>query len=387
MQAWTSALRVIKTLEDAGYEAYLVGGAVRDYVLKRVVEDIDITTAATPLEIASLFPRAKEINKALGTMLVFEGDHQFEVTTFREEGTYLKHRRPETVTFTSDVHHDLTRRDFTMNAMLIDQHETLYDPLHGMDDLTHQSIRAIGTAEVRFEEDALRLLRAFRFVAKLGFTLEEKTAQAITKTAPLIQAIAIERIQDEWFKLLIAPHAKMALEAMLKTGFAKHFLHLEAAIDKLTTLTFIPPLDEALALTYDEALWDEDPWRLSHKQLKTVRRLKSQFERRQREGYTPSLLFEAGPKTIKQLERMREACGEDSQWTKAAKAYERLPIKDARELALKGTHLKDFKTIKEASYQTLLNQALNAVIHGEAPNTLKALLNHLNLTGKETEHE
>lgn len=384
MQAWTSALRVVKTLEDAGYEAYLVGGAVRDYVLKRVVEDIDITTAATPQEIASLFPRAKEINKALGTMLVFEGEHHFEVTTFREEGTYLKHRRPETVTFTSDVHHDLTRRDFTMNAMLIDQHETLYDPLHGMDDLTHQRIRAIGTPEVRFEEDALRLLRAFRFVAKLGFDLEKTTAQAITKTAPLIQAIAIERIQDEWFKLLSAPHAKKALQAMLDTGFAKHFLQLESTIKTLLNLTFIPPIEEALALTYDEALWDCDPWRLSHKQLKAARRLKTLFTRRQQEGYPPTLLFEAGKKTIKQLERMREACGKHSEWHKASKAYDALPLKDARELALKGTHLKRYKALKEAAYQTVLNHALEAVLNGEVPNELEALITYLNLPGKES---
>lgn len=387
MQPWHNALGILKTLNAAGFEAYLVGGAVRDRLLNLPLEDIDITTSATPNEVASLFPTAIETNKALGTMMVFSGEFSYEVTTFRQEGTYLKHRRPQTVLFTRDLMHDLRRRDFTVNAMLIDEHDQLKDPLNGQKDLHLKQLRAIGEAHERFEEDALRLLRAFRFIGKLGFTLEPNTASAISDKAPLIQAIAIERVQDEWFKLLQTPHAKEALKAMLTTRFADHLYHLKPVIETLSQLAFIPPLNEALALTHCEAKWDESPWRLSKQRIKSIKRLNDLYHQRLKLGYSPMLLFEATPPTIEALERMCEATHHTSQKDEALKRYHALPLHHKKELKLKGTHLAHNPRLPKDQYQTLLNQALKAVLEGVCPNEIQALKHYVIPGRNEIDHE
>lgn len=197
---------IINTLEEAGYEAYAVGGCVRDSVLGRTPDDWDITTSAKPDEMKRLFPRTVDTGIKHGTITVLLGGEGFEVTTYRIDGTYEDGRHPSEVTFTASLKEDLRRRDFTINAMAYNERDGLVDLYGGLADIENQVIRCVGNAEERFDEDALRMLRAVRFSAQLGYRIDEATGEAIKALAPNLQKISAERIQVELVKLVISPH-------------------------------------------------------------------------------------------------------------------------------------------------------------------------------------
>lgn len=197
---------IINTLEEAGYEAYAVGGCVRDSVLGRTPDDWDITTSAKPDEMKRLFPRTVDTGIKHGTITVLLGGEGFEVTTYRIDGTYEDGRHPSEVTFTASLKEDLRRRDFTINAMAYNEQDGLVDLYGGLADIENQVIRCVGNAEERFDEDALRMLRAVRFSAQLGYRIDETTGEAIKALAPNLQKISAERIQVELVKLVISPH-------------------------------------------------------------------------------------------------------------------------------------------------------------------------------------
>lgn len=197
---------IINTLEEAGYEAYAVGGCIRDCVLGRMPDDWDITTSAKPEEIKHLFTRTVDTGIKHGTVTVLLGGEGFEVTTYRIDGAYEDGRHPTEVTFTASLKEDLRRRDFTINAMAYNDRSGLADLYGGLADIEKQVIRCVGEAKERFEEDALRMLRAVRFSAKLGYQIEESTGEAIKALAPNLQKISAERIQVELVKLVTSPH-------------------------------------------------------------------------------------------------------------------------------------------------------------------------------------
>ncbi len=176
--------KIIDTLLCAGFSAYAVGGAVRDCLLGLDAHDFDVTTSATPEKVKSLFEKTIDTGIAHGTVTVLEEGEAVEVTTFRADGEYLDNRKPESVTLVKDVSEDLSRRDFTINALCYNKQEGLIDLFGGQDDLKNKIIRAIGNPEERFSEDALRILRAVRFSAQLGFEIEEKTKKAMVECAP-----------------------------------------------------------------------------------------------------------------------------------------------------------------------------------------------------------
>lgn len=198
--------KIIETLETAGYEAYAVGGCVRDSILGREPDDWDITTSAKPEEIKRLFPRTVDTGIKHGTVTVLLGKECFEVTTYRIDGAYEDSRHPSEVTFTVNLKEDLRRRDFTINAMAYNERSGLVDIYGGMQDIEEQKIRCVGDAEERFDEDALRILRAVRFSAQLGYQIHEDTQRAIKMLAPNLQKISAERIQVELVKLVVSPH-------------------------------------------------------------------------------------------------------------------------------------------------------------------------------------
>ena len=200
---------VIQTLEAAGYEAYAVGGCVRDSVLGRVPADWDITTSALPEQVKELFHRTIDTGIEHGTVTVMMDKEGFEVTTYRVDGEYRDHRHPEQVNFTGELKEDLRRRDFTINAMAYNDRCGMVDAFGGIEDLKHGVIRCVGVARERFEEDALRILRAVRFAAQLGFEIEKETADAARTLAGNLKDISAERIQTELVKLLVSPHPEM----------------------------------------------------------------------------------------------------------------------------------------------------------------------------------
>ena len=197
---------IIKTLQTHGYEAYAVGGCVRDSLLGRKPEDWDITTSAQPEETKKLFHRTFDTGIEHGTITVLLGKEGFEVTTYRIDGKYEDSRHPSEVQFTRNLKEDLLRRDFTINAMAYNEQDGLVDIFGGIEDLNRHMIRCVGDARARFGEDALRILRAVRFAAQLDFTIEESTKEGIKELVPTLANISAERIQAELIKMVTSPN-------------------------------------------------------------------------------------------------------------------------------------------------------------------------------------
>lgn len=206
------ALRVLQTMEENGFQACLVGGCVRDLLRGKTPQDWDMTTSARPEQVMALFEGyAIPTGLQHGTVTVRMDGCAFEMTTFRVDGDYEDHRHPDHVTFTDDLAEDLKRRDFTVNAMAMDLHGNLTDLHGGREDLAKGVIRCVGDARKRFGEDALRILRAIRFSATLGFALEEETDKAVHELAPILRSVAAERIREELLKLLCGEYAVQVL--------------------------------------------------------------------------------------------------------------------------------------------------------------------------------
>lgn len=222
---------IIKTLQNAGFDAYAVGGCVRDSVLGREPQDWDITTSARPEQVKSLFPRTIDTGLQHGTVTVMLQGEGFEVTTYRIDGKYEDSRHPSQVTFTPDLREDLRRRDLTINAMAYNDTAGLVDLFGGLEDLRTGIVRCVGEARDRFREDALRILRAIRFSAQLGFSIEEETLEAVGELAPTLGRISAERIQAELVKLIVSPHPD----------------YLRTAYDKGVTKVILPEFDKAYA--------------------------------------------------------------------------------------------------------------------------------------------
>lgn len=215
--------KIIETLENAGFEAYAVGGCVRDSILGRTPNDWDITTSANPYETKALFRRTFDTGIKHGTISVLLDKEIYEVTTFRIDGEYEDSRHPKEVTFTRELKEDLLRRDFTINAMAYNERVGLVDMYNGVDDLNNKVIRCVGNAEDRFMEDALRIMRAVRFAAQLEFDIEEDTKAAIIKLAPTLEKISAERIQVELVKMMVSNHPEY-IKVAYELGITKVIL-------------------------------------------------------------------------------------------------------------------------------------------------------------------
>jgi len=200
------ALEIINILNNHHFEAYLVGGCIRDALLGKKPNDYDITTNAKPKQIKHVFKDYKviDVSGKCGTIIVHTKQYDYEITPYRLENAYLDHRHPTEVTFSNSLNDDLSRRDFTINAFAYNQKDGLIDLFNGQSDLDNKLIRCIGNPNKRFKEDALRILRALRFSSKLNFKIEEKTSQAIHDNKNLLQYISIERITDEFHTILLS---------------------------------------------------------------------------------------------------------------------------------------------------------------------------------------
>ena len=254
---------ILDTLHAAGYEAYAVGGCVRDTILMRTPDDWDITTSARPEDIKRVFPHTVDTGIEHGTVTVLMAHTPYEVTTYRIDGEYLDHRRPDSVSFTDNLGEDLARRDFTINAMAYNEEDGLVDRFGGMQDLQKKMVRCVGEPEARFGEDALRILRAVRFSAQLGFSIDPATRDAIAKLAPTLRDISAERICTELLKLITSKHpdylytawdlgiTKIILpefDRMMETPQNTPYHYLNVGEHTLTSMCAIPE-DRILRLT------------------------------------------------------------------------------------------------------------------------------------------
>jgi poly(A) polymerase len=219
-----SAFEIVSRLRQKGHEAYLVGGCVRDMVMQLEPADYDIATSALPDEIMKIFPHTQPVGVRFGVVLVIYRGHPFEVATFRSDDSYADGRRPTSVTFT-DVRTDVLRRDFTINGLLYDPDEKrVIDYVEGQRDIENRIVRAIGDPVRRFEEDKLRLLRAIRFGARLGYSIEPATWSAVCQMASAIRQVSAERIREEVFRILVEGRPALGLRLMEESGLLKAVL-------------------------------------------------------------------------------------------------------------------------------------------------------------------
>ncbi len=244
IQVPEAARKIIEQLNTSGFEAYVVGGCVRDSLLGRSPEDWDITTSAKPEQVKEIFNRTVDTGIQHGTVTVLIDHEGYEVTTYRIDGEYEDGRHPKSVEFTGNLLEDLKRRDFTINAMAYSDREGLVDAFDGVKDLEGRVIRCVGNPLDRFNEDALRILRAIRFSAQLGFDMEAKTRAAISVIAPNMAKVSKERIQVELTKLLLSDHPGRLMD-VYENGIGPYISeHFEDAGKKLfeaERLTELPP--------------------------------------------------------------------------------------------------------------------------------------------------
>ncbi|MBQ8140529.1 MAG: CCA tRNA nucleotidyltransferase [Clostridia bacterium] len=241
---------IIDRLEDNGFEAYIVGGSVRDMILGASPHDFDVTTSALPDETLKLFADMRTIPTGLkhGTVTVLSDGEPIEITTFRIDGDYKDSRRPETVSFTRNIRDDLARRDFTVNAMAYNESRGIIDYFDGAGDLKKKIIRAVGDPKKRFSEDALRIMRAFRFSAQLGFEIDDKTLFAAAELNERLENIARERIANEFLRLICSSSPLEALRKMRDTGTLRFILCDYSPSDRLFEALSEAPSKERIRL-------------------------------------------------------------------------------------------------------------------------------------------
>ena len=266
------AIDILKIFNRNGYEAYFVGGCVRDYLLGEEFSDIDITTNALPEEVKKVFRKSIDTGIQHGTVTILVNGDSYEVTTFRTEEDYTNHRSPEKVEFVSNLREDLDRRDFTINAMALDYNGKLFDYHNGDKDLSSKIIRTVNDPNERFYEDALRMLRAFRFSSKLGFEIENNTLDAIKKNAELIKFVSIERIVNEFKKLLAGKGNLKSLELLIDSKLNSYIPFFEEVneIQDLSSYSFCQSL-YILSIINDISFEKLKFLKLSNKEVKLVK--------------------------------------------------------------------------------------------------------------------
>ncbi|MBE5676495.1 CCA tRNA nucleotidyltransferase [Staphylococcus sp. SS87] len=267
---------ILEHIQENGFEAYYVGGSVRDYVMGRDIHDIDITTSATPDEIESIFSHTIPVGKEHGTINVVYNHENYEVTTFRAEDDYLDHRRPSGVTFVRDLYEDLQRRDFTMNAIAMDTEYKLYDYFGGQQDIDNRIIRTVGLPEERFQEDALRMIRCLRFQSQLSFEIADDTFEAMRIQMADIKFLSIERIVIELTKLIRGINVAQSfkhLKTLNAFNYIPYFDHLE-----MNKININEPIDLELFIAIVSVKFDKNmsvkPLKLSNRQLREIQQYK-----------------------------------------------------------------------------------------------------------------
>lgn len=254
---------ILRILMKNNHQAFFVGGMVRDYLINGDIHDIDIATSATPEEVMAIFPNSHPIGIKFGMVLVIMNGFKFEVTTFRSDGNYLDNRHPEGVFFVRDLESDTARRDFTINGMALDVDFNLFDYHHGQEDLEKGIIRAIGDPYKRFNEDALRILRGFYFVAKLGFRIDDETYQAMIYLKENLNSISIERIYTELKKMAQGKYFHVALKYLHESGISAYLPDLAKGIEYLANHDLACDLDTLFVLSFKLNEEVSEAWKLS----------------------------------------------------------------------------------------------------------------------------
>lgn len=391
------AALLLDALHGAGHAAYAVGGCVRDSLLGLDPHDWDLCTSARPEQVMALFGEEKCIPTGLqhGTVTVKQGGRLYETTTFRTEGAYSDGRHPDAVCFVPDVREDLARRDFTINAMAYSAEEGLIDPFGGRDDLAAHLVRAVGEPERRFEEDALRILRLYRFAARFGFAIDPATGAAARALGPHLDCVSAERIQEELLKLLAAPRPGSYLEPAVLAVVLPELepeKQPERFAELCRTIDRIEPTAENVPARLAALLWPlgEAGARKALRKLKCSNALTNEVTALEREAPgTPGSEMQLTAKRLlgryelPTIQRLTALCSarhpEQAEAFAALRAEaEQLTAENAccrvSQLAVNGRDLMAAGVRPGPGLRQVLNALLEAVITGQAPNEKGALL-------------
>lgn len=384
-QPFLEALPVIETLEKAGFEAYFVGGAVRDAIINRPIGDVDIATSAKPEQVMALFDKTILVGIEHGTVVVMYNGIPYEVTTFRTEGTYEDFRRPSSVTFVSSLKEDLQRRDFTVNAMAMDKKGVIIDPFNGQEALQHQMIETVGDAKARFHEDALRMMRAVRFMSQLGFTVEPKTKEAIVEHGHLLQHVSIERTSVEFEKLMLGGNPEDAFSMLIDTGLYKYFPGFSLNDEKrreLSACQWGKTTDVIqswsmilIVLGVQEAHAFLRVWKLPNKRIKDVQAVIDAYGERKLRPWDKRTVYVYGLDTTLHVNRvnlmLHSRLDEESL---IRSIHKELPIHSLKDLAVNGKDVMAICGRKGGPWLSELLQKIEMkVVQKELPNEREAI--------------
>lgn len=381
------ALPVLEKIKSAGYEAYFVGGSVRDALLNRPIHDVDIATSSYPQETKRIFERTVDIGIEHGTVLVLENGGEYEVTTFRTEDVYVDYRRPKSVSFVRSLEEDLKRRDFTVNAFALAEDAQIVDLFDGLSDLENQVLRAVGRADERFSEDALRIMRGLRFAASLNFTIETSTFAAMKIYAPLLEKISVERSFIEFDKLLTAPYWKKGLEALIQAKACDYLPDLQGKADKLATLLtdyaddFVFATSEqawaalCLALKIKDCKGFLKKWKTSSHFQKTVTQLVAIYDHRLTAVHDKQTLYRYSKPLAELAENLRQAQGLAVDFDLIAQLDASLLIHHKKEIVVNGGDLMAQLGLQPGpALGQVLNQIEATIVQGELANEREAIL-------------
>lgn len=389
-QEYEKAIPVLKKLENAGFEAYFVGGSVRDTLLKQNIHDVDIATSAFPEEIKQLFPKTIDIGIEHGTVLALVDDEQYEITTFRTESTYQDYRRPDSVEFVRSLEEDLKRRDFTINAFALKEDGQIIDLFDGLSDLENQVLRAVGNPHERFHEDALRMMRGLRFVSQLGFELEAETALAIQENHHLLEKISVERINVEFVKMLLGQERSAGLRAFVETECYVYCPGLKEYGEALLRFADLPKKtlrteSQAWTLLIDQLGLEEKEirsflkqWKCSNQMIKEVQLLVYGLKQRKQHSLEALDLYRLGRESALNVEELIGYFAETPELQQVTVNYDKLPIKSLSELSIDGNLLLETSQKKPGKWVSeALQLAERGVITGAVANDKDELLVYL----------
>ena len=364
------ALPVMQQLVDAGYEAYFVGGSVRDMLLHKPISDVDIATSATPQEVKEIFPHTVDVGIEHGTVMVIYHKEGYEVTTFRTEEGYEDFRHPDKVTFVRSLEEDLKRRDFTINALAIGIDDQLIDFFDGIGDLERQCIRCVGDAKERFNEDALRMFRAVRFVGQLGFQVEEETKNAISLLKMNLSKVAVERMKVEFEKMIQSSYRKDALKLFVETGLYQACPLFDGKGEILLKLAEFPIKEmsvlQAWILFVDELkLSDKEvthllkSWKSSNEQIRDVLVGYKTYRARKEEDWNFFLAYDCPYKVACEVEQLLIVQDKSSSTEGLEATYHSLPIRSLNDIHLNGHDI--IRILKLDKKGPIIGQVLKTV--------------------------
>lgn len=372
-EAFQEAIEIIEQIERHGYEAYFVGGCVRDSFLKKEIKDIDIATSASPDEIQAIFDRVIPVGLEHGTVVVVHKGNAYEVTTFRQDGEYSDQRHPDEVIFVKNIEDDLKRRDFTINALALNKNGDLIDLFHGREHLENRIIKTVGNPDDRFYEDPLRIVRALRFSSQLGFDIEPNTLESMKKLNKEIETVAVERLTNEFTRFFQGEYVEKGLDYLIETGIV-HYIPVFK--DHPNILNKIPRpvtsfLSFAEVITLFHFIHQEisiqrwiKAWKCSNQTKREANNLIEALNDYKENGLNDWLIYRLEQKNFKQFIHLVELLFKETlslitieDWKK------KLPIQSRNDLAIDGHDLKSiFSDLKSGPWMKDLLEKIERLV-------------------------